>query len=155
MSVDGRLHTPNGKLFYDFGLLDPIKELYYAQLGGDLFFFLSCKGDKHSASICRLYISAARLVWTTTLDTELSCQPMLKGQFAYIAANGSVGKITLKNGQFEWRYSKLGNGGKYEYFREIEFPQNHEVSFISHHKRSIEKDTIVINDMTGEIIRMK
>lgn len=65
-----------------------------------------------------------------------------------------VGKLKLKNGQYDWKYTNLNSAGRFEKFQHIKFPSKREVVFVAPHPFSLESDTVVINDMTGEIIRM-
>ncbi|MBQ3635081.1 MAG: hypothetical protein II951_05625 [Bacteroidales bacterium] len=157
MDENGEIWLPNrlkSVKILDEGI---VQDLYYVQRGGDIFFFANHdhKDGKLHCRIVRVYIATFNIVWKAELDVPILCSPEIRGQFAYLAGVGSVGKLTLKNGVYEWRYNRLETKGRYEYFESIVFPGNYMVNFVSKRKRSVEKDTLVINDISGEIIRMR
>ena len=132
-----------------------IETLYFVQKGSSLFlFYTDATADGSASFVKRVDIKSGKTIWTSDVTGIAMGRPVIKGQFAYIGSFGFVGKLKLKNGQYDWKYSNLNVGGRFQKFQEIVFPNAREAAFIAPHPFSLESDTVVINDLTGEIIRM-
>ena len=101
----------------------------------------------------RISLETGKILWTTEVDGFSFTKPLIRGQFAYIGTIGFIGKLKLKSGSFDWRYSGLGKDGRFNHFREIDFMTPREVRFVAPHPFTNESDTVVVNDITGEIVR--
>ena len=117
-------------------------------------FYTDTTADGSASFVKRIDIKSGKTLWTSDVTGIAMGRPVIKGQFAYIGSFGFVGKLKLKNGQYDWKYSNLNEGGRFQKFQDIVFPNAREAAFIAPHPFSLESDTVVINDLTGEIIRM-
>ena len=152
---DGNVIAPDGKTKFSLGNEGKIEQLFFLQMGNSLFLFYSDVTPNGTASFARrIDLPTGRALWTSDVMGVALSKPIIKGQFAYISSFGFVGKLKLKNGQYDWKYTNLNSAGRFEKFQHIKFPSKREVVFVAPHPFSLESDTVVINDMTGEIIRM-
>lgn len=155
VSSKGDVYAPDGEKCFSIGNEGVIETLYFTQKGSSLFLFYTDTTDEGSASFAkRIDISSGKTLWASDVTGIAVGKPVIRGQFAYIGSFGFVGKLKLKNGEYDWKYSNLNNSGRFEKFQEIVFISGREVSFLAPHPFSIDCDTVVINDLTGEIIRM-
>lgn len=155
VSSHGDVVAPDGNVRFSIKNEGQIETLYFAQKGSSLFLFYTDTTADGSASFAkRIDIKSGKTLWTSDVTGIAMGRPVIKGQFAYIGSFGFVGKLKLKNGQYDWKYSNLNGGGRFQKFQEIVFPNAREAAFIAPHPFSLESDTVVINDLTGEIIRM-
>lgn len=155
VASNGNIFAPDGKRQYRIGNSGSLDVLYFVQKGVSLLLFYTDVTSEGAANYAeRIDIQTGEVIWTTSINGVAMNRPTIKGQFAYLASSGFVGKLKLKNGQYDWKYSGLNDNGRFEKFREIDFPSNREVVFVAPHSLSLESDTLVINDLTGEIIRM-
>lgn len=155
VSSNGNIFAPDGKRQYRIGNSGSLDVLYFVQKGVSLILFYTDVTSEGAANYAeRIDIQTGQVLWTTSINGVAMNRPTIKGQFAYIASSGFVGKLKLKNGQYDWKYSGLNDNGRFEKFRDIDFPSSREVIFVAPHSLSLESDTLVINDITGEIIRM-
>lgn len=155
VASNGNIFAPDGKRKYRIGNKGSLDVLYFLQKGVSLMLFYTDVTSDGAANYAeRIDIQTGQVLWTTNVTGVAMNRPVIKDQFAYLASSGFVGKLKLKNGQFDWKYSDLNSGGRFEKFQEIVFPSKREVVFVAPHQLSLESDTLVVNDMTGEIIRM-
>lgn len=155
VSSNGNIFAPDGTRRYRIGNSGSLDVLFFVQKGVSLILFYTDVTSEGAANYAeRIDIQTGKVLWTTSITGVSMNRPVVKGQFAYIASSGFVGKLKLKNGQYDWKYSGLNSNGRFEKFRDVSFPSNREVIFMAPHTLSLECDTLVINDMTGEIIRM-
>ncbi len=155
VASDGNIFAPDGKLKYKIRNEGSIASLYFFQKGSSLFLFytdVTPNGVGNYAK--RLNVQTGEVIWSCDISGVAMSRPIIKGQFAYIAASGFIGKLKLKNGQFDWRYSNLNDGGRFEKFLDITFPSNTEVLFVAPHTLSLESDSILVKDINGEVVRM-
>ena len=151
---DGEIISPTGKKAFSIGIKSKIDKLYFLQKGTDIFLFISEKSETQTTSYAkRINVENGNIIWTAKIDGEAITRPTIKGQFAYIGAKGFIGKIKLKNGQYDWKYTSLNHDGRFDHFSDIDFINNHEVRYIAPHPYSMECDTVIINDITGEILK--
>ncbi|MBE6340281.1 MAG: hypothetical protein J6Y72_04620 [Bacteroidales bacterium] len=152
---NGEVYSQDRKHVYTFGNEFPIEQLYFIQRGRDLFIFYTDVVENGASSfVKRISLDSGKILWTTEVDGFSFTKPLIRGQFAYIGTIGFIGKLKLKSGSFDWRYSGLGKDGRFNHFREIDFVSTREVRFVAPHPFSNESDTVVVNDITGEIIRI-
>lgn len=155
VSSRGEVVAPDGNVSFSIKNEGRIETLYFAQKGSSLFlFYTDATADGSASFVKRIDIKSGKTMWTSDVAGIAMGRPVIKGQFAYIGSFGFVGKLKLKNGQYDWKYSNLNEGGRFQKFQEIVFPNAREAAFIAPHPFSLESDTVVINDLTGEIIRM-
>ena len=155
VSSKGEVIAPDGRRSFMIGNEGVIETLYFTQKGNSLFLFYTDTTNDGSASFAkRIDIPTGKTIWTSDVTGIAVGKPVIRGQFAYIGSFGFVGKLKLKNGEYDWKYSNLNNAGRFEKFQEIVFPSGREVAFLAPHPFSIDCDTVVINDLTGEIIKM-
>ena len=155
VSSRGEVVAPDGNVSFSIKNEGRIETLYFAQKGSSLFlFYTDTTADGSASFVKRIDIKSGKTMWTSDVAGIAMGRPVIKGQFAYIGSFGFVGKLKLKNGQYDWKYSNLNEGGRFQKFQEIVFPNAREAAFIAPHPFSLESDTVVINDLTGEIIRM-
>lgn len=155
VASNGNIFAPDGKRRYRVGNTGSMDVLYFIQKGVSLFLFytdVTADGVENCAE--RIDIQTGETIWKTPITGMAMSKPIIKGQFAYIASSGFVGKLKLKNGQYDWKYSDLNTNGRFEKFQAISFPSKREAVFVAPHSLSLESDTLIVNDMTGEIIRM-
>lgn len=155
VSSRGEVVAPDGNVSFYIKNEGRIETLYFVQKGSSLFlFYTDATADGSASFVKRVDIKSGKTIWTSDVTGIAMGRPVIKGQFAYIGSFGFVGKLKLKNGQYDWKYSNLNVGGRFQKFQEIVFPNAREAAFIAPHPFSLESDTVVINDLTGEIIRM-
>lgn len=155
VASNGNVFAPDGKRRYRIGNKGSLDVLYFLQRGVSLLLFFTDVTSEGAANYAeRIDIQTGKVLWTTSVTGVAMNRPTIKGQFAYLASSGFVGKLKLKNGQYDWKYSGLNDNGRFEKFQEIAFPSSREVIFVAPHPLSLESDTLVVNDITGEIMRM-
>lgn len=155
VSSTGDIISPTGNKILSIGNQYPIEQLYFAQRGQNLFLFFT-DVDKNGASsfVKRISLEKYETIWTTEVEGFSFSKPLIRGQFAYLGTVGFIGKMKLKNGAFDWKYTGLGQQGRFNHFRDIDFPASRQVRFVAPHPFSLQSDTVIVNDITGEIIRM-
>lgn len=156
VAADGQVFAPTGQKRFKLGVNGEIDRLFFLQMGNALFLFYNDKTkDAMDNYAERIDLLTDKSVWRRKISDGTMARPVVKGQFAYLSALGFVGKLKLKSGQYDWQQSNLNDSqrGKFEYFSEVYFPSSHEVMFVAKHLFSFEVDTVVINDISGEIIR--
>ncbi len=152
ISACGDVFNADGSRRFNVGCEGQIETLYFIQRGSSIFFFFSDLTEDGSACFVKRFdCKTNKLVWATKIDGIAMCRPVIKGQFAYLGLFGFVGKLKLKDGNFDWKYSGLNNNGKFEKFQDILFPSNREVVFVAPHLYSQVSDTLAIADLPGEI----
>ncbi len=155
VASDGNIFAPDGKRKFNIRNKGSIDALYFFQKGSSLFLFYTDVTPSNVRNYAqRLNVQTGEIVWSCDISGVAMSRPIIKGQFAYIAASGFIGKLKLKNGQFDWRYSNLNDGGRFEKFLDISFPTNTEVLFVAPHTLSLESDSILVKDINGEVVRM-
>ncbi|MCQ2229880.1 MAG: hypothetical protein MJZ13_09080 [Bacteroidales bacterium] len=155
VSATGKVFDPNGNKQYDFGNEYPIEQLFFFQKGRDLFLFYTDVDINGAGSfVKRMSIDSGKMIWEIEVEGFSFSRPLVRGQFAYIGTIGLIGKLKLKNGAFDWKFSGLGNNGRFNHFRDIDFPDEKHVRFVSPHPFSNHSDTIIVNDITGVIKSM-
>lgn len=155
VASNGNVFAPDGKRKFRIGNRGSLDVLYFVQKGVSLLlFYTDVTADGAANYAERIDIQSGKVLWITSVTGVAMNRPVIKGQFAYLASSGFVGKLKLKNGQYDWKYSGLNDNGRFEKFQDISFPSKREVVFVAPHTLSLESDTLVINDLTGEIIRM-
>ncbi len=155
VASDGNIFAPDGKRKFNIKNKGSIDALYFFQKGSSLFLFYTDVTPSNVRNYAqRLNVQTGEVVWSCDISGVAMSRPIIKGQFAYIAASGFIGKLKLKNGQFDWRYSNLNDGGRFEKFLDISFPTNTEVLFVAPHTLSLESDSILVKDINGEVVRM-
>lgn len=151
----GKIYTLEGQLKYEIRSDYPISQLYFAQRSRDLFVFYTDISEEGVGSfVKRISLDTGEILWQTVLDGYSFSKPLIKGQFAYIGTIGFIGKLKLKNGTFDWKYSWLDRRARINQFRNIEFVDARKVMFVAPHPFTMQNDTVVVNDLTGDIIRM-
>lgn len=155
VASDGNIFAPDGKRKFNIKNKGSIDALYFFQKGSSLFLFYTDVTPSNVRNYAqRLNVQTGEIVWSCDISGVAMSRPIIKGQFAYIATSGFIGKLKLKNGQFDWRYSNLNDGGRFEKFLDISFPTNTEVLFVAPHTLSLESDSILVKDINGEVVRM-
>ena len=155
VSSDGIVFSPEGKMAFSICCDGRVEQLFFLQRGRDFFVFFSDVNDSGTATFAkRISLNDGNIVWSTELEGISITRPLVRSQFAYVGTFGFIGKIKLKTGQFDWKYNNLRRNGRFEKFRDIDFPDSRQVRFVAPHPYSMENDTIIINDITGEILRM-
>ncbi len=155
VSVMGEVLDHSGGHYFNIESEHPIGLLYYVQRGEDFFVFYSYDDFQESFSMVkRISLNTREVVWSTQVEGSVFSCPVIYGQFAYISTMGHIGKLILKNGLFDWQFNKIQKDGRYGRFGTVNVLGGNKVQFISPHPFSLQNDTIVVNDITGEIIRM-
>lgn len=155
VSSAGDVYAPNGTKKYSFGNEYPIEQLFFIQKGRDLFIFYTDVDVNGAGSfVKRMSLDTGKILWTTEVEGFTFSKPLIRGQFAYFGTIGFIGKMKLKNGTFDWRYSNLGSNGHFNHFRDIDFVDEKHVRFVAPHPFSMQSDTVLVSDITGEIMMM-
>ncbi|MBP5366245.1 MAG: hypothetical protein J6Y82_10055 [Bacteroidales bacterium] len=155
VAASGDIFSPKGEKKYSINNDYPIEQLYFAQRGRNLFLFYTDVAENGAGSfVKRLSLDTGEIIWETEIEGFSFSKPLIKGQFAYIGTIGFIGKMKLKNGAFDWKYSGLGQKGRFSQFRDIDFKSSREVRFVAPHPFSLQSDTVIVNDITGEITLM-
>ncbi len=155
VSAMGDVLDHSGGTYFKLESEHPIGLLYYLQRGQDFFVFYSYNGFEESYSMAkRISLDTRTVVWSTPVEGAIFSCPVIHGQFAYVSTIGHIGKLILKNGQFDWRFNKLQRDGRYGRFGAIDFVGGNTGQLVSRHPFSLQKDTIVVDDITGEMIGM-
>ncbi len=155
VSVMGEVLDHAGGIYFKLESEHPIGMLYYIQRGHDFFVFYSYNDFQEPYSVVkRISLDSRSIVWTTQVEGAVFSCPVIYSQFAYVSTMGHIGKLILKNGQFDWHFNKIHKDGRYGRFGTINVLGGNRVQFVSPHPFSLQNDTIVVNDITGEIIRM-
>ena len=155
VSAMGDVLDRSGGIYFKLESEHPIGLLYYIQRGKDFFVFYSYEGFNEAYSMAkRISLDTRSVVWSTPVEGAIFSCPVIHGQFAYVSTIGHIGKLIMKNGQFDWRFNKLQRDGRYGRFGAINIVGGNKVQFVSPRPFSLKNDTIVVNDITGEIIRM-
>lgn len=153
--ANGNIYNVTGQLKYKLGNEFPIEQLYFLQRGRDMFFFYTDVDVNGAGSfVKRMSLDTGEMAWETEVDGFSFSRPLVRGQFAYFGTIGFIGKLKLRNGSFDWRYSNLGHKGRFNHFRDIDFVNDKYVRFIAPHPFSTQSDTVVVNDVTGQIAMM-
>lgn len=155
VSSNGNIISPKGEIKYSIKNDYPLEQLYFSQRGRNLFLFYTDVDDNGAGSfVKRISLDSGKIIWETEIEGFSFSKPLIRGQFAYLGTIGFIGKMKLKNGSFDWKYSSLGQKGRFNHFRDIDFPTTREVRFVAPHPFSLQSDTVIVNDVTGEIIKM-
>ncbi|MDO4462586.1 MAG: hypothetical protein Q4C30_08890 [Bacteroidia bacterium] len=155
VSADGKVFNTNGKYKFSLGNEYPIEQLYFYQRHQDLIIFYTDINQSGPGSfVRRINIESGETIWETEIDGFSFSKPLIRGGFAYIGTVGFIGKMKLNTGKFDWKYTNLGKHGRYNHFRDIDFPSSHEVRFVAPRPFTMQSDTIIVRDLTGEIISM-
>lgn len=155
VASSGDVFSPRGKHAMSFGNEFPIAQLFFAQRGRDLYvFFTDVDTNGAGSFVKRINVDSGRIIWDTEVEGFSFSKPLLRGQFAYIGTIGFIGKMKLDSGRFDWKYSGLGQRGRFNQFRDIDFPDTRRVRFVAPHPFSFQSDTVIVSDITGEIIMM-
>lgn len=153
--ANGHILDSKGNLKYEIGNEYPIEQLYFIQRSRDLFLFYTDVDVNGAGSfVKRLSLDSGQMLWETEVDGFSFSRPLVRGQFAYFGTIGFIGKLKLRTGTFDWRYSGLGKKGRFNHFRDIDFIDEKHVRFIAPHPFSLQSDTVVVNDITGQIAMM-
>lgn len=153
VSAKGEVFDKKGNLRFKLGNDYPIEQLYFIQKGRDLFLFYTDVDVNGAGSfVKRLSLSSGQMVWEVEVEGFSFAKPLIRGQFAYISTIGFIGKLKLKTGTFDWKFSGLGHDARFNHFRDIDFADYKQVRFVSPHPFTQQSDTVIINDITGEII---
>lgn len=151
----GDVLDQNGDVYFCLGTKKTIGVLYYIQRGRDFFVFYSYLGNPEGYSTAqRISLDSRTTVWSTNIEGNVLSCPVIFGQFAYVTATGHVGKLILKSGSFDWHFSGLYKEGRYGRFNQIDVLGGSKIQFVAPQPFSFNNDTIIVNDITGEIIRM-
>ena len=154
MSKMGQIFNLNGELIYEIHNEYPIAQLFFVQRSRDLFVFYTDMADSGVGSfVKRLSLDSGKIIWQTELDGFSFSKPLIKGQFAYIGTIGFIGKLKLKNGSFDWKYSWLDQKERINQFRNIDFIDSRKIRFVAPHPFTIKSGTVIVNDITGELIK--
>lgn len=155
VSASGKVFNLDGEKKYELGNEYPIEQLFFIQKGHDLFLFYTDVDENGAGSfVKRLSLETGKIIWETEVEGFSFSRPLIRGQFAYFGTIGFIGKLKLKNGAFDWRFAGLGNQGRFKHFRDIDFPDDKHVRFVAPHPFSLQSDTIIVSDITGEITAM-
>ncbi len=155
VSSNGDVFTHEGYKKLSIGNEYPIAQLFFSQRGRNIIIFYTDVDSNGAGSFVKSFnIDTGEQNWSTEVDGFSFSRPLIKGRFAYVCTIGFIGKIKLSNGEFDWKYSNLGARGRYNHFREIDFPDSHKVRFVAPHPFSTQSDTVIVSDITGEIIMM-
>lgn len=155
VTAKGDVYSPKGKRVLSFGNEFPISQLFFAQRDRDLIVFYTDVDTNGAGSfVKRISIDSGKTIWAKEVEGFSFSKPLIRGQFAYVGTIGFIGKMKLKNGSFDWKYSGLGQKGRFNQFRDIDFPDSRRVRFVAPHPFSFQSDTVIVNDITGEIIMM-
>lgn len=155
VAADGKVYNTNDEFRFSIGNEFPIEQLYFAQKQNDLFLFYTDVNQNGAGSfVRRINIESGKTVWQTEVEGFSFSKPLIRGGFAYIGTIGFIGKMKLNSGGFDWKYSNLGNNERFNHFRDIDFPSSHEVRFVAPHPFTMQSDTVIVNDLTGEILRI-
>ncbi len=155
VASNGNIFSPDGKKRLKIGSKGSIETLYFVQKGVSLIVFFTDVTDLGASNHAeRIDIQTGKTLWSTDISGVAMVRPIIKGQFAYVASSGFVGKLKLKNGQYDWKHADLNTKGRFEKFQDISFPSKMEAVFVAPHSLSLESDTIIINDMTGDVLKM-
>lgn len=153
VSAKGEIFDKDGTYKFSLGNEYPIEQLYFVQKGHDIFFFYTDVDVNGAGSfIKRISLDTGAVLWETEVEGFSFAKPLIRGQFAYISTIGFIGKLKLKTGTFDWKFSGLGHDARFNHFRDIDFANYKHVRFVAPHPFSIQSDTVIINDITGEII---
>ena len=151
----GNVISPEGKVLFSIENEYPIEQLFFAQRGRDLFIFYTDIDERGCGSyIKRFSLESNKMIWSSEIDGYSFSKPLIRGQFAYVGTIGFIGKIKLKNGQFDWKFSNIIRNGRFNNFSNIDFVEPQRVRFVATHPFMLKSDTIIVNDITGEIICM-
>ncbi len=153
VSAKGEIFDPEGHLRFSIGNEYPIEQLYFVQKGHDLFLFYTDVDVNGAGSFAkRMSLENGKILWETEIEGFSFAKPLIRGQFAYISTIGFIGKLKLKSGTFDWQASGIGRNSRFKHFRDIDFADYKQVRFVAPHPFSAQSDTIIINDITGEIL---
>lgn len=131
-----------------------IDRLYFLQMARDFFAVYSDNRDEDYCHACRIDLDDRRPVWSRDIGKCSMIRPIVRGQFCYLVSCGAIGKMRLKDGQFDWHHEDLNQGGHYEQFAAIDLTDPAHVLFLSPRPFEVGNDTIEVSDITGEILRM-
>lgn len=155
IAPSGNAISPSGNVLFSLGNDYPIEQLFFIQRGRNLFVFYTDVDVKGAGSfVKRISLDTRKIVWETEIEGFSFSKPLIKGQFAYVGTIGFIGKLKLKNGAFDWKFSNMGRSGRFNHFRDIDFVSSQRVRFVASHPFSVQSDTVIVNDITGEIIKM-
>ncbi|MCQ2203440.1 MAG: hypothetical protein MJZ15_03245 [Bacteroidales bacterium] len=155
VSASGNVMASDGTVKYKLGNEYPIEQLYFFQKARDLFLFYTDVDVQGAGSfVKRLSLDSGKIIWETEVEGFSFSKPLIRGQFAYFGTIGFIGKMKLKNGSFDWKYSQLGQKGRFNHFRDIDFPDDKHIRFVAPHPFTMMSDTVIVSDITGEITLM-
>ncbi len=155
VTSNGEVASSEGIRKLSIGNEYPLAQLFFSQRGRDLIVFYTDVDSNGAGSfVKRINVDSGDVIWTTEIDGFSFSKPLIRSQFAYVCTIGFIGKMKLNNGEFDWKYTSLGSEGRYNHFREIDFPDLHKVRFVAPHPFAIQSDTVIVSDITGEIIMM-
>lgn len=145
-----------------------LPEQYYMDDGASLledddaiYVFLEYSvGDGGSSVLKKVNVSEAKVEWEVPILGFNMGLPVIDQNFAYVTAIGSIGKINLDLGKYEWKHNRLYDNKKssFNHFDTILIHKN-QVTFISTNRSPKNRgktvvDKIVVDKRSGEILEI-
>ena len=117
---------------------------------------LFCEETDHdisTSSLFKINLDDHSLEWSSEIQGGNLGLPIISNSNIYVISAGSVGKIDLNTGNYIWKHWGLydSNIRSFNYFDTI-LIQGDTIEFIS--KQRDGADKVIVNDKTGQIIRI-
>lgn len=155
MTVKGTVYDAKQQKLFDIDSHADIRRLYFFQMANDFFVVFSDSVDEEFCHASRINIRDNKRVWQRDIGKCSMLRPVIRGQFCYFVSCGAIGKMRLKDGQYDWHHEALNKEGHYEQFANVDLTSvPAQVLFLSPRPFAPGNDTIAVSDLTGEILRI-
>lgn len=156
MMIDkrGKIFSPNGTLFVDLVFNGNIQRIFFWKDGSELTVVAELSdGDNGWTEVKKVNVMQKTTVWSTKFGGFNAGVPIIVDGKIYISTIGALAKLDQTNGSFCWKIEDLYDGSKYNGFDEPVFLNSKQVLFKSDRPFVDEMDEVLVDDITGSILR--
>lgn len=130
-----------------------VTQAYFYVIENDLLLFCEMSdSDNGTSDIFRINLISKKIKWTVNLNGFNLGQPVIRANYGYITAIGSVGKLELETGKYVYVKSNLFDRDRNSFnnFDTILFRGN-KTFFIAKRPLNSFVDTVIIDEKTNEM----
>lgn len=128
-------------------------EKVFLHMSGDTLFAFYTETDSEGAGSMfeKIDLKNKKRLLKTAIEGFNLGKPAIRGQYVYVTAIGSIGKLNLNTGKYAYSDVDLYDREKYSFnsFDTIVFRRN-ETIFVSKNYHSGHMDSVIVNEQTGK-----